>query len=182
MWPRSRACGATVEARDRALGGRRPQQVMALLAAIEAKLEAAREYQLHLEHYAAVRRDLLAYERRVRPAFATLDGLKSVMAFIRDMKSMAFERLVRADTRLQAMSVELARVTPPSDLAEVHATLLSAIHMSVQATSRRRLAVAAISMSLAREASTAAAGAELLLAQTRELLARRLFPPVFAER
>ena len=173
---------STVEARDRLLGGRRPQQVAAMLAAIEEKLEAAREYRLHLEHYAAVRRDLLAYERRVRPAIATVDGLKAVLAFIRDMKSMAFERLEAADKRLQATAAALALVTPPSNLAQVHATLLSAVHMAVQATSRRRLAVAAVSMPLAREASTAAAGAEMLFAQTRELLVKRLFPPTFGER
>ena len=173
---------SAVESRDRALGRRRPQQIAAILSAIETKLESAREYRLHLEHYAAVRRDLLAYERRIRPALATVDGLKSVLAFIREMKSMAFERLEAADKRFQTTAGALAEVSPPPDLAQVHATLLSAVHMAVQATSRRRLAVAAISMPLAREASTAAAGAELLIAQTRELLIKRLFPPTFGDR
>ena len=176
------AVRATVLARDRALGERRPQQIAALLATLEAKLEATRTHRLALEHYAYVRRDLFAYEQRIRPALSTLEGLKSVIVFIRDMKSMAFERLERANKRLQWLATDLATIKPPPDLAQVHGTLVSAVHMAVQAAARRRLAVVAIDMNLAREASTAAAGAELLILQSRELLVKSLFPPKFDDR
>jgi hypothetical protein len=176
------AVRATVAERDRALGGRRPLQIASLFSAIEAKLEATRAYRLALDHHAYIRRELLAYEQRVRPALSTLDGLKAIIGFIREMKSLAYERLERADRRLQAAAANLAKVTPPPDLAQVHATLVSTLHMAVQATSRRRLAVATLSMPLAREASTAAAGAEMLFAETRELLVKKLFPPKFDDR
>ena len=176
------AVRATVLARDRALGERRPQHIAALLTTLENKVEGARIRRLELEHYAYVRRDLFAYEQRVRSALSTLDGLKSVIEFIRDMKSMAFERLEQANKRLQWLATDLATVKPPPDLAQAHGTLVSAVHMAVQAASRRRMAVVATDMNLAREASSAAAGAELLIAQTRELLVKRLYPPKFDER
>lgn len=173
------AVRATVLARDRALGERHPQQIAALLTTLEDKLEATRLRRLELEHYAYVRRDLFVYEQRVRTALSTLDGLKPVIGFIRDMQSMAFERLEQANKRLQWLATDLATVKPPPDLAQVHGTLVSAVHMAVQAASRRRMAVVATDMNLAREASTAAAGAELLISQARELLVKRLFPPKF---
>jgi hypothetical protein len=170
---------ATVTDRDRALGFRRPQQVQALVNALDGKLEATRAYRLTLEHHAYIRKSLLAYEVRVRPAFSTLDGLKSVIEFIRDMKSMAFERLEAANRRLEAIAVDLETIVAPPDLTDVHASLVSAIHMARQACDRRRLAVITTSMDMAREASTAAAGAQLLATQSRDQLIKRLYPPKF---
>ncbi len=173
------AIRAAVTDRDKALGFRRPQQIQALNAALDAKLEAAQLHRLALEHHAYVRRSLLAYERRVRPALSTLDGLKPVIEFVREMKSMAFERLEYANRRLEAIAADLETVIAPPDLADVHATLVSAVHMAKQACDRRRLAVIATSMDMAREASTAAAGAQLLALQSRDHLLKRLYPPKF---
>jgi hypothetical protein len=170
---------ATVTDRDRALGFRRPVQIQSLVGALEVKLEATRAYRLALEHHAYIRKRLLAYELRVRPALSALDGLKSVIEFIRDMKSMSFERLESAHRRLEAIATDLETVVPPPDLSDVHATLVSAVHMARQACDRRRLAVITTSMDMAREASTAAAGAQLLATQSRDLLIKRLYPPKF---
>jgi len=168
---------ATVVERDRALGLRRPQQIQSLLQALEAKLEATRAHRLALDRYASVRPSLLAYERRVRSAMSALDGLAPVIAFIREMKSMGYERLERADNILKRVVADFPTVTAPSDLADMHSTLVSAAHMASEAISRRRLAVATLNMRLDHEASTAAAGAQLLIAQAREMLVKRLFPP-----
>ena len=171
---------ATVRDRDRALGFRRPQQVQSLMAALEARLEAAQTYRLVLDHYQLVRRSFLDYERRVRPAFATLDGLKPILEYIRDLKGMAYERLETAGARLTRVTADLATIEPPADLADIHATLASAVNLAANACASRRLAVATTSLQAAREASTAAVGAELLVAQAREQLVKRLYPPTFA--
>ena len=68
-------------------------------------------------------------------------------------------------------------VVPPPDLADVHATLVSALNLAREACSRRRLAIATTDRTMGLEASAAAAGATMLVAQARENLVARLYPP-----
>jgi hypothetical protein len=105
------------------------------------------------------------------------DGMRPMLEAIRDMRGTPFERLTIAYERLRAFAADLARVTPPTDLADVHATLSSSVHMAVEACERRRRAVIVASLADARDASSAAAGAVLLADQARQSLVRRLFPP-----
>jgi hypothetical protein len=162
---------------DRRLGHRRPAPMQALVAALDARLERTRAHRLALDHYALARPALLAYERRMRPVLSGLDGLRPVLTAVEEMRSTAYARLEAASDRLARLRALAGRVTPPDGLTDVHATFLSALHLAEQACARRRLAVATTSMPVAREASSAAAGAQLLAAQARETLVVRLFPP-----
>jgi hypothetical protein len=171
------ALRAVLAERDQALGSRRPARAAAIGALLDAKLEAARIHRKALDHYAAVRRSLLVYERQVRTVMSGLDGLAPILAHIRDGKYSSYDRLVRAAARISELSSEIGAIEPPADLADLHATLRSAIHMAAEACSRRRLAVTTTSEDLQREASAAAAGSMLLTGHTREQLVVRLFPP-----
>ncbi len=168
---------AVLAERDLALGARRPVQVAVIAVLLDAKLEAARIHRKALDHYAAVRRSLLDYERRVRTVMSGLDGLAPILAHIRDGKYSSYDRLVRAAARITELSDEIGAILPPADLADVHATIRSAIHMAAEACSRRRLAVTTTSEDLQREASAAAAGSMLLTGHSRDQLVVRLFPP-----
>jgi hypothetical protein len=163
--------------RDRELGSLRPHELSALMAGLDAKLEAARTYRLALDHYAYARRGRLDYEKRVRPAMTGFDGLRPMLESIRDMRGTPFERLTVAYERLKGFAADLARIAPPGDLTDVHATLSSSVHMAIEALERRRRAVIVASMADARDASSAAAGAVLLADQARNTLVQRLFPP-----
>jgi hypothetical protein len=167
----------TVQAKDAELGSRRPNELDSLLKSLEGKLDLARSKRLSLDHYAMMRGPMLAYERRARPALSALDGLKPIFEAIRDMTGPGFEWLVRADGRLKALVPMMKEMDVPADLSDVHATLTSAITMAAEACARRKLAVAANDMPLAREASAAAAGALMLAAQGRQELLARLYPP-----
>jgi hypothetical protein len=171
------ALGAEVSARDKALGSRRPPAVQALLDQLEAKLEATRAHRLALDHYEMVRGSLLAYERHVRPILSGVDGLTSVFDAIRDMSGPGFEWLQRTDVKLKRLSADLEAVKPPDDMKDVHATLVSAMRMAIQACGRRRQAIIAPNMSVAREGSAAVSGAQLLFATARESLVAQLYPP-----
>jgi hypothetical protein len=172
-----RALRDEVAERDLAYGQRRPQIVSALLEELRMRLDAADARRLALEHYAYVRGTLLAYERQVRPAFSGLDGLSSVLRYVRDQHAMAFERIVNAEARLDGLQEEVAAITPPKDVAGVHATLVSALAMAHEACARRRQAVVANDLQMARNASSAAAGALLLVARARADLVTALYPP-----
>jgi hypothetical protein len=172
-----RALRDEVSTRDLEYGQRRPRLVGTLLDELRARLDAAEARRLALEHYAYVRGTLLAYERQVRPAFSGLDGLSPVLRYVRDQHAMAFDRLVNAEARLEALQQDVAAVVPPPDVAGVHATLVSALAMAHEACARRRQAVVANDLQMARNASSAAAGALLLVARARDDLVTALYPP-----
>jgi hypothetical protein len=140
-------------------------------------LASVRTYKASLEHYALVRGSLLAYEHTIRPTLSGFDGLAPVFTAIRDARFTAYDRLERAGVRLKAFIAALEQIKPPVDLADVHATFLSALRMADHACARRRLSVAIQSKIVADEASSTAAGAMLLAGQARDQLVSRLYPP-----
>ena len=166
-----------LRARDQALGARRPQLMAKLTDELNAALSDVKTHYAALERYAVVRRSLLDYERQIRPVTSGFDGMLPIFSSIRDIKYTAFERLERAGVRLKSLIAALEPMTPPVDLADVHATLLSALRMADHACARRRLAVALQSQVVSEEASSAVAGAMLLAGQAREQLVARLYPP-----
>ncbi|MEO8070122.1 MAG: hypothetical protein ABI652_01875, partial [Acidobacteriota bacterium] len=153
--------------RDRQLGFRRPETVRSLMQQLQTKLEAARVQRLSVEHYAYVRRLMVDYEKQIRPALTALDGLTPVLEYIRDMRSMAFDRVENATIRLSSFVTSASALAVPDDLSNVHATIVSALQMAREATVRRRLAIVTNNTVTDREASSAAAGALLLAAQAR---------------
>lgn len=168
---------ADLTERDRQLGGLRPRLARDLARQLEMKLVAARAHRAALDHYARVRPLLLDYERRIRPVLVTLDGLRPVVNAVRDLRYTAVDRLRTARERLQAAGALLEDRAPPDDLADVHATLASAVYLAREAIARRLQAAASGAEATSRDASSAAAGALLLLSQAREDLVARLFPP-----
>jgi hypothetical protein len=171
------ALRAEAAARDAELGRRRPAEMAALSADLAAALERARTYRLALDHYAYVKPALLAYERRVRPALSALDGLAPVLTAIRDMRTLAFARVESAHARLVRAAAALHGVHSPEELTGVHATLSSAVDLAIEACARRREAVIGNRIDVSRQASSAAAGALLLVDAARRDLDNGLFPP-----
>ena len=177
--PEVTAAIEALQASDRALGGRRPGVVSALAAELEGMLVRARAHRAALDRYARVRRSLLDYERLARPIMSGFDGLTPVFLALKAERYTALERLDRTTARLKTFQAGLTRIAPPEDLADVHATLASAIRMADHACARRRVAVGTRNTAFDREASSAAAGAMLLAETAREQLVARLYPPKF---
>ena len=175
--PGVEAAMSALRSGDHALGARRPQSVGALMAELGTILDATRTYRAALDRYVRVRGSLLRYERLVRPAMSGFDGLAPVFHSLREFRFTAYERLVRAAARLVSYRATLDAVTPPEDLADVHASLDNALRMADYACARRRLALGTGNETMDREASTAAAGALMLAAVAREQLVARLYPP-----
>ena len=163
--------------RDEALGRLRPRLIRELARQLQVKLQATEAYRAALDHYAAVRPALLGYEREVRPALATLDGLRPIIEAVGEMRHTSFDRLLLAATRLESAQRLLAEVAPPEDLADVHATLISAVHLAREAVVRRQAAAASGAGDSTRDAASAAAGAAMLVSRARGDLVARLFPP-----
>jgi hypothetical protein len=166
-----------VHARDKALGAMRPAQITSILQELDSALEIAQARRLQIEHYAMMRPKLLAYEKDLRGVVSALDGAKPSLEAIRDLSGPGLFWLDRVEANLNRATETLKSVQAPEILADVHATFQSAIRMALDACQRRRTAMASNNMSVAKEASSAAAGAQLLFDQARHELLARLYPP-----
>jgi hypothetical protein len=148
--------------RDQQYGFRRPKTVQDLIEELRKARDSAVARKDALDKYASVRRRLLDYELEVRPAFSALDGLRPVLEYYRELRVVSFERTTAAADRFERMRAHVESLTPPPEASAIHATLISALRMGIEATTRRREAAATNAMPTLRAASSAAAGALLL--------------------
>ena len=148
--------------RDQQFGFRRPKTVQDLIEELRvARRSALARHEVQAK-YVAVRRRLVDYEAAARPALSALDGLRSLLQYYRDFRAVSYDRTVAAAERFDRLRAQLEGVTPPPEASAIHATLISALRMAVEATARRREAAATNAMATMRAASSAAAGALLL--------------------
>jgi len=171
------ALGPELARRDAALGARRPADVQALADALAARLAVTRTFRAALDRYAVEKPQLLAYERQVRPILSGLDGLMPVLEHVRNDLPMGFDTTNRAIARLESMRASLAGIQAPEDLSSVQSALAAVIGLAHDACVRHRQVLVAPDSYIASGASASAAGAILLLAQARQDLVTRLFPP-----
>jgi hypothetical protein len=160
--------------RDKQFGSRRPATVQRLIDELRSARASAVVRHDTLTRYAAVRQTLLAYERAVRPAFAALDGVRSVLESYRESRVVSFERTVTVGDKLNGIRQKIEDIPVPLEASAIHATIVSALRMAVEAASRRREAAVTNAAPPMRAASSAAAGALLLLDRARSDLVNSL--------
>jgi hypothetical protein len=163
--------------RDRQLGGKRPGVVEALLREIDEKLQRAQAHRAALAEYMAIRPRLLEYEQDVRPVLSVLDGAGPSLTAMREMTGPGIYWLQKVDANLKRVVPRLERVVPPEELRDLHGTIASALQMAIDACRRRRLVIVTGDVPMAKESSSAAAGAMLLADHARRDLLARLHPP-----
>ena len=160
--------------RDQQYGFRRPRAVQDLIEELRVARTSAAVRKEALDRYALVRQRLLDYEIAVRPAFSAFDGLRSVLQYFKDRRVVSFDRTVGAEARFARLRDQIAAVAPPAEAGAIHATLVSALRMAVEAATRRREAAATTSAQTINAASAAAAGALLLADRAHEDLVNSL--------
>jgi hypothetical protein len=166
-----------IRVRDAALGARRPEAVAALIAEVEAKLDAARQLQLARERWALRAPELRSYRLAIA---APMDLFTELKASLEDIKALsgsppgALAALEQSAARLAKL---VAEVAPPQEAASAHALLLSAVQLAGNAALIRREAALAGDMRRAWDASSAAAGALMLGAKARTDIIAALRPP-----
>jgi hypothetical protein len=168
---------SAVIARDRTFGSRRPEEMQALMADLDTRLERARVRAERLDAYRRLRPALLTYENQVRPVLNTLDGATPSLSAIRESSGPGIFWLDQVEANLKRVQPKLAQLKVPAELNDVHSTLRSALSMAIEACRRRRVSMAARDAQVAGEASAAAAGAMMLAEHARRELLTRLYPP-----
>jgi hypothetical protein len=168
--------GAVREA-DRRLGRGRPADIAGLIAALDAQLEAARRITLARDQWELRAPAARRYRRSVTLSLRAINRHTPALEDVRAQAGPPVSKLRSVLDRWQHDGARLDRITPPEDLAAVHALFRSAWAMAQQAFSLRLSAVAANDSSRAEQASSAAAGALMLLARARADLDRALARP-----
>jgi len=167
---------AALKADDR-LGRRRPQETSALLQLLDFRLDEARRTRLARDAWIVRSESYRDYRAAIAPALAEFRTSSSLLESIRQLAGPEPRSLPRLEQRLIMARLQLAAITPPPDLQPVHVLLISTFQMAKRAASARRNAISSGDMSLAWEASSAAAGAALMFQNAGDELDRLTTPP-----
>lgn len=163
---------------DERLGRRRPQTTSSLLALVAMRLDEARRVRLALDAWTTRVEAFKHYRQSIDLPVRELRTETPRLESIRELAGPDPRLLPRLEQRLSMARLQLAAIEVPAELAPAHALYTAAFQMAMRAASTRRTAVSSGNMSLAWEASSAAAGALLLLTRARDELDRLSAPPL----
>jgi hypothetical protein len=162
---------------DTKLGQRRPETVNALRASVEAQLEAARHFRLQRDQW-TIRRSLYGeYRSAVGSQLMQLVKTQPALERIRRLDGPSPQSVERFRARLSGGAERLSRVQPPRDLRTTHDLLVGSWRFAENALEGRYDAIHSGNIETARAASSAAAGALLLLSRAQQEIRTLLEPP-----
>ncbi len=159
---------------DAKLGRRRPEVVESLRASIEASLSDARRLRLLRDQWVLRQAIFRDYQRLVGSQLLSLVKSQPQLEAIRRLDGPPLGALRSMQGRLSGGAERLERMSVPEDLRATHNLLVGSWRFAETAAKGRSDAVSTGNVARAWEASSAAAGALMLLSQVqgsiRELL------------
>ncbi len=163
--------------RDRALGSKRPDNVNALVAAVEAQLDAARQLRLARDRWALRAPALRAYRTAIQAPMNLFARLNTPLQSIKSLSGTSPTALQRIERTVEQILRQASAVAPPDELRQAHALLISAVQLAGHAGQIRREATLAADVTRAWDASSAAAGALLLGDRAKSDIQTLVRPP-----
>ncbi len=162
---------------DERLGRKRPERTSALLTAVRDQLDSARRLRLARDQWSVKVGAYRNYQRAVAGSLADLDQIQGSLDDIKRLAGPPAAELPKLQTKLAATLRALDVVVPPTELASAHALVESAARLAAQAVGTREAAVRTGAMDRAWQASSAAAGAMMLLTRARHEIEVVTAPP-----
>ena len=156
-----------VRVRDAALGSKRPDAVIALVAAVEEKLDAARRLQLARDRWRLRAAAIRSYRVAIR---APIDEFAALKPSLENIKTLAgstpasLDGIRNGTARILKLT---ATITPPEETTAAHALFITAVQLAANAAQIREEAALAGNIARAWDASSAAAGSLMLGAKAR---------------
>jgi hypothetical protein len=144
---------------DDTLGGRRPAEMAALLAALDFELNEARRLRLARDAWAMRLEVIREYRSQIDAPIERLMQFRKWLDSVRNLDGPEVKFLKPLDDRARLAHLELRAVKPPPEAQGAHGQLAAAFHMVRQAAALRTAAVSSNDIKLAWDASAAAAGA-----------------------
>jgi hypothetical protein len=162
---------------DARLGGKRPQQLDALLATLNLRLDAAQRLRLARDRWQLQAETFRLYRRAIGAWVDVLERAKKPLNDIRALAGPSAPALKDIQRRFDRLDPAMRMVMVPVDLRNTHASLVSAWQLADTAIGQRHRAVANNDMELARNASAAAAGSLMLFERVQMEIAQSLEVP-----
>ncbi len=162
---------------DRQLGGQRPAEMTAILAAIDTGTESARRLRLARDQWRLMAPAYRSYQRAMRPAMRALAEADAPLGDIRAQAGPSPGVLKRVMNRFYRARPAVTGTNPPPPLAAAHALLQSAWDLADNALKLRMRAVETGDQARASDASAAAAGALMLSQRARDDIAQAMKAP-----
>jgi hypothetical protein len=168
---------AKVVDRDAALGRARPETTQSLLALIDARLDAARRLQLARDQWASRAPALRRYRRELAPWIDLFVEHRRSLEAIRTLSGPSIDRLTAFNLALDRLAPLLKTIDVPAEARAAHAAMLGAIGLADTASRTRARAIETQDLSVAWQASAAAAGAMQMAERATRDAAALLRPP-----
>lgn len=162
---------------DQRLGNRRPDQIRALVQTIEAELEKAQRLRLALDYWELRLPSLRKYADVAADLLQAFDAARWKIEEIQRLAGPSDALLGRLVSTCEGLARSLRALSPPAELAAAHSLVLSAVELASTAGRLRREAIRSQNLETARDASSAAAGALMLMARARADIERQLQRP-----
>ncbi|MBI2832949.1 MAG: hypothetical protein HYX76_00810 [Acidobacteria bacterium] len=162
---------------DRKLGRKRPESVSALVAAVQAKLDAARRLRLARDQWSMRQEVYQRYRGVIAPS---LDAIRKSEPLLDDIKALAGpspRHLIVLERHIARAAHDLALISPPAELQDAHAAFMSGVRFADNAVHIRRRAIVTNDVKDAWDASSAAAAARMLFSKANGDLSRSFRKP-----
>jgi len=159
---------ANIQKQDAAFGRLRPDEMRSLLAAVDNRLAAARQYRLELDRWKFRDETYRAYRAAMDNALGKFPAVVKTLEAIRGMSGPDFRDLNRAERKLAEIGVLLLPIMPPEELSPANEAMTSAVRLMQAAVKGRQTAMMSADLEAARNASAAAAGGLLLISSVRD--------------
>jgi hypothetical protein len=156
-----------VRRQDARLGGERPEAVRAVVEAVAARLDAARQLRLARDRWALRASAFRRYRAAISPSFALFARLKPALESIKSLSGTPPASLAMIERVVNQIVAQISAITPPDEFRVAHALLVTAAQLAANAGQIRREATLAGDVARAWDASSAAAGALMLDARAR---------------
>jgi hypothetical protein len=162
---------------DARLGGQRPQTVQALSASVQGQLNNARMLRLLRDQWKSRQALFNEYQRSVGLEIVQLVKARAALEAIKKLDGPPPDRLEALNRVLRGGAARLDRLLVPEYLRATHELVIGAWRFAEAATAARVRAVSSGQIALAWEASSAAAGALMMLSRAQNEMRLLTEPP-----
>jgi hypothetical protein len=162
---------------DAKLGNQRPEMVQAMNTAMQSQLFAARRLRLQRDQWLLRQSAYREYSRSVGSSLLLLVKSQGALDAIRTLEGPPPDRLLALRQQLSGGAERLQRMRTPEYLRSTHDLLVGAWRFAENATRARYDAIEGANAAAAWEASSAAAGALMMLSRVQSEIRTLLEPP-----
>jgi hypothetical protein len=162
---------------DAKLGNERPEMVQSLNTAVQSQLFAARRLRLQRDQWLLRQSAYREYQKAVGSSLLLLVKNQNSLEAIRALEGPAPDRLLALRQQLSGGAARLERLRTPEYLQSTHELLIGAWRFAENATRARYEAIEKANADAAWEASSAAAGALMMLGRAQQEIRSLLEPP-----